>query len=307
MEYPPSEEMGDIAFPCFSLAKTFRKAPPVIAAELGDKMETDELIEKIEPNGPYINFFINKPHLVKNAITEISSKGANYGKDTIGLGKTVIIEYSSPNIAKPFGIGHLRSTVIGAALRNIYNHLGFNVVGINHLGDWGTQFGKLLYAFKEWGDEKKLKADPIGHLFELYVKIHKEEEADPGLADKTRAEFKKLEGSEPVNIALWKMFSEFSKSEFDRIYKMLGIEFDSQVGESFYVDKMKDVESNLEKASLLKESQEATIVDLEKYDMPPMLIRKSDDTSLYATRDLAAARVRKENYYFHKMCYVPVV
>jgi len=304
LEFPPSEDMGDLAFPCFLLAKSMRKAPDIIAEELKNKIENDNMIDRAVAAGPYVNFFINKSHLISTVIEQISNEGYDYGKSDEGSKKTIIIEYSSPNIAKPFGIGHLRSTVIGASLGRIYEHLGYRVISINHLGDWGTQFGKLIYAYKAWGDETKLNEDPIKHLYELYVKIHQEEEDNKELAELTRLEFKKLEEGNPENIKLWRRFSDLSRREFQKIYEMLGVYFESDEGESFYMDKISEVEKNLKERDLLKESREAAIIDLEKYEMPPILIRKSDDTSLYATRDLAAAVYRKKEYNFDKMVYV---
>ncbi|MEE9553125.1 MAG: arginine--tRNA ligase [candidate division Zixibacteria bacterium] len=304
IEMPRSEEMGDLAFPCFSLAKRLRKAPRAIAADLQSSIAPVDPVERIEANGPYLNFFFRHASLIGDVISEILDRGDDYGKSDLGAGKTVVVEYSAPNIAKPFGIGHLRSTVIGAALNRIYTHLGYDVVGINHLGDWGTQFGKLLYAYKQWGDESKLEADPISHLYDIYVKINQAEEKDPELVKATRAEFKKLEDGDPENTSLWKRFSDLSKDEFGKIYDMLGVKFDSDAGESFYIDKIPETEKKLRDAGLLSESREATIVDLEKFNMPPVLVRKSDDTTLYATRDLAAAIYRKKTYNFHKMIYV---
>ena len=304
LEMPPSEEMGDLAFPCFSLAKSMRRAPQSIALDLRDKIGTDDLIGRLEAAGPYVNFYMNKSHLISTVVDQISKEKYDYGKSYAGSGKTVIIEYSSPNIAKPFGIGHLRSTVIGASLKKIYEHLGFRVVSINHLGDWGTQFGKLIYAYRTWGDENKLNEDPIGHLYELYVKVHQAEENNSEVAQLTRLEFKKLEEGDAGNLELWKRFSDLSRNEFRKIYRMLGVAFDSEHGESFYTDKIPGVEENLRKRDLIEESREAIIIDLEKHGMPPILIRKSDDTTLYATRDLAAALYRKEKYRFDKMIYV---
>ncbi len=304
LEYPPSDQMGDLAFPCFSLAKSLRKSPKVIAEELKDKFPSDQLIEKAETAGPYVNFFVNKSHLISNVLKQINSEKANYGKSDIGSGQTIAIEYSAPNIAKPFGIGHLRSTVIGASLKRIFEHLGYKTIGINHLGDWGTQFGKLVLAYKKWGDDSKLAENPIGHLYEIYVKIHQAEEKDEKIAEQTRAEFKKLEQGDSENLSLWKKFSDLSKKEFGKIYKILNVSFDYDMGESFYIDKIPGVENSLENSGLLKKSRQATIVDLEDYGMPPVLIKKSDDTSLYATRDLAAAIYRKETYNFDKMVYV---
>ena len=304
LEMPPFEEMGDIALPCFFLAKKYKKAPNAIAAELAGEIIPDDIIFGVEAKGPYLNFSLNRTAVISISLSEILRKKEDYGKSLDGQGKSIVIDYSSPNIAKPFGIGHLRSTVIGAALKRIYQYQGYNVVGINHLGDWGTQFGKVILAYKLWGDEKKLNENPIEYLYELYVKIHQEEENDPKLAEKSREEFKKLENSDSENYKLWERFSDLSKQEFDKIYKMLDVEFESVAGESFYNDKIAEVQRKLEKAGLLKESKEAIIIDLEKYDMPPMLVKKSDDTTLYATRDLAAAIYRKENYNFHQMLYV---
>jgi arginyl-tRNA synthetase len=304
LEFPPSDDMGDLAFPCFTLAKSRRKAPKAIAEELSRGIEKDGLIERADAAGPYVNFFINKNHLISTVVDQIMTAQDDYGKSDEGAGKTVLIEYSSPNIAKPFGIGHLRSTVIGASLKRIYEHLGYETISLNHLGDWGTQFGKLIYAYKTWGDESKLDKDPIKHLYELYVKVHQQEENDSGIADQTRSEFKKLEDGDSDNIAMWNRFSDLSKREFSKIYDLLGVSFDSEQGESFYIDKITSVEKDLKKAGLLKESREATIIDLEKYDMPPILLRKSDDTSLYATRDLAAAIYRKQEFNFDSMVYV---
>jgi len=304
IEIPPSEDMGDFAFPCFTLAKTMRKAPVGIAAELSGKLATDKLVERIEPNGPYLNFFLNKPHFIASVIDDISSAGDSYGSSDVGSGKKIVLEYSSPNIAKPFGIGHLRSTVIGAALARVYKHQGYDVVSINHLGDWGTQFGKLLYAYDQWGDDAELEANPIEHLYNIYVKVHQEEESNPDVEAATRKAFRDLEDGDTHYSDLWKRFSELSKKEFAKIYNMLGVKFDSDAGEASYIDKIPATEKLLEDKQLLKESREATIVDLEKFGMPPMLIRKSDDTTLYATRDLAAAIFRQHNYSFHKMIYV---
>ena len=304
IEVPPSEEMGDLAFPCFSLAKILRKSPADIARDLQSGLTSDDLIERIEAKEAYLNFFFVKNALMADVISEILQADKDYGKSGVGSEKTIVIEYSSPNIAKPFGIGHLRSTVIGAALKRIFRHLGYKVVGLNHLGDWGTQFGKLLYAFRNWGNESELQRKPIEHLYDLYVKIHQQEEKDPALLESTRAEFRKLEEGDPESLALWKRFSDLSKREFEKIYDMLGTEFEGDAGESFYIDRIPETENILKDASLIMESRDATIVDLEKYGMPPMLIRKSDDTTLYATRDLAAAIYRKQEYDFNEMVYV---
>lgn len=304
IETPPSDEMGDLAFPCFSFAKTMKKSPPSIAEDLQRKLRPAGPFEKITAAGPYLNFHLDHGVFIAEMIAEIRKAGDRYGGSDIGAGKTIVLEYSSPNIAKPFGIGHLRSTVIGAALKRIYGHLGYKVVSINHLGDWGTQFGKLLYAYKHWGDHKKLEAEPIEHLYDLYVRIHQEEENNPPLEAATRNEFKKLEAGDEENLGLWKEFSQLSKREFGKIYDLLGVEFDSDAGEAFYIDKIDKIEGMLRDSKLLSRSQDATIVNLEKFNMPPMLVRKSDETTLYATRDLAAAIYRKREFEFDKMIYV---
>lgn len=304
IESPPSEDMGDLALPCFHLARALKKSPVAIAAELAGKMTTTEFIEKVEAKGPYLNFFLRREKIAGEIIREVRARGKDYGKSDIGLGKTIAIDYSSPNIAKPFGIGHLRSTVIGAALKRIFLFQGYNVVGINHLGDWGTQFGKVILAYKLWGDDGKLQENPIEHLYDLYVRIHQEEEKDPSVIDKAREEFRRLEGADRENHALWKRFSDLSNREFDKIYALLGVQFEATAGESFYNDKNARVEELLRDKGLLKESREATIVDLEEFGLQPMLVKRSDDATLYATRDLAAAIYRRETYNFHKMLYV---
>jgi arginyl-tRNA synthetase len=304
LETPPSDEMGDLALPCFHFSKTMRKSPAAIAIDLATKFSPDDVIDRVAANGPYLNFFLRRDKVISEVLAEISQKKCDYGKDEEGVGKTVVIDYSSPNIAKPFGIGHLRSTVIGAALKRIFEHRGYKVVGINHLGDWGTQFGKVILAFKLWGDEEKLQQNPIEYLYDIYVRIHQEEEKDPTLVARTREEFKRLENGDPENRALWKRFSDLSKQEFDKIYNILGINFESVAGESFYNDKTAQTENLLAQSGLLSQSREATIIDLEKFGMPPLLVKKSDETTLYATRDLAAAIYRRETYKFDKMLYV---
>lgn len=296
--------MGDLALPCFQLARALKKSPSAIASDLAGRMESDHLISRVEAKGPYLNFFLERTEVVRQVLGEICSSGAEFGKSGIGRGMTIVIDYSSPNIAKPFGIGHLRSTVIGAALKRIYQHQGYTVVGINHLGDWGTQFGKVILAFKLWGDEERLAENPIEHLYNLYVRIHQEEENNPELEARGRDEFRKLEGGNPENLALWTRFATLSRREFEKIYAVLGIEFEATAGESFYNDKIGGTEAILEDLSLLRRSREATIIDLEKFGLPPMLVKKSDDTTLYATRDVAAAIYRKETYDFNKMLYV---
>ncbi|SHH24491.1 arginine--tRNA ligase [Tepidibacter thalassicus] len=304
IEVPPNKDMGDYAFPCFKLAKIFRKAPNLIAQELCDKIEKTDYIQKIEVAGAYINFFIDKSSLAKSVLTEVLNKKDDYGKTNVGEGKTVIVEFSSPNIAKPFHIGHIRSTVIGNALYKVYKALGFNTVRINHLGDYGTQFGKLIVAFKRWGDEEEVKKAPIKTLLKLYVKFHEEAENEPSLDEEARMWFKKLEEGDKEATELWQWFRDVSLQEFNKVYDMLGIEFDSYAGESFYSDKMPRVINIMKEKGIIKESKGAQIVDLEEYNMPPALITKSDGSTLYLTRDIAAAIYRKETYDFYKNIYV---
>ncbi|MFT9496839.1 arginine--tRNA ligase [Anaerosolibacter sp.] len=304
IEIPPNPQMGDFAFPCFKLAKEFRKAPNIIAQEIAEKLGGIELFEKVENAAAYVNFFINKSIFAKSVIGEVFDKKENFGASDMGENKKVIVEYSSPNIAKPFHIGHIRTTVIGHAIANIYEYLGYDVITINHLGDYGTQFGKLIVAFKSWGDAKEVEAEPIPALLKLYVKFHEEAEKNPELEDEARAWFKKLEEGNEEALKLWQWFRDESLKEFSRVYDMLGIEFDSYAGESFYSDKMPRVLEMMEEKGLLKESKGADIVDLEPHGMPPALIRKSDGSTLYITRDIAAAIYRKEHYDFYKNIYV---
>lgn len=304
IEIPPNKDMGDYAFPCFKLAKAFRKAPNMIANDLAEKMEKNDLIEKVETAGAYINFFIDKSSLAKSVVTEVLEKKEDYGKTNIGEGKKVIVEFSSPNIAKPFHIGHIRTTVIGNALYKAYKALGFDTVRINHLGDYGTQFGKLIVAFKRWGDEEEVKQAPIKTLLKLYVQFHDEAEKDPSIDEEARMWFKKLEDGEEEAVKLWKWFKDASLEEFNKVYDILGIEFDSYAGESFYSDKMPRMIDIMNEKGILKDSQGAKIVDLEEYNMPPALITKSDGSTLYLTRDIAAATYRKETYDFYKNIYV---
>lgn len=304
LEVPPNTDMGDYAFPCFKLAKQFRKAPAIIANELIEKMEKPEFIQKIETQGAYINFFTEKSIYVKEVLSNILEKKEQYGQDEIGTGKTVVIDYSSPNIAKPFHVGHLRSTVIGNALYNIYKALGYHCVGINHLGDWGTQFGKLIVAYKKWGSKEKIEQDGIQELMNIYVKFHDEAEKTPELNDEARLWFVKMQDGDEEALALWKWFYEISMKEFERVYEMLGIHYDAYTGESFYNDKMEAVVEELKQKKLLKESEGAMIVDLEAEKMPPCLIIRKDGGTLYATRDITAALYRKKTYDFDKCIYV---
>ncbi|MBW4829747.1 MAG: arginine--tRNA ligase [Clostridiaceae bacterium] len=304
IEVPPSYEMGDYAFPCFKLAKIFRKAPNFIAEDISNKIQENPYFEKIENVGPYVNFFIDRAVLAETVLEEIKNEKERYGSSDIGKDKTVIVEYSSPNIAKPFHIGHIRTTIIGHALYRIYSFLGYDTVAINHLGDYGTQFGKLIVAYKKWGERSIIEKDPINELLKLYVKFHEEVEKEPNLDDEARKWFKKLEDGDDEAVELWKWMRDISLEEFNKVYDMLGIEFDSFTGESFYSDKMPKVVEDLQDKSLLVKSEGADIVDLEPYNMPPALIRKSDGSTLYITRDIAAAIYRKEHYDFYKNIYV---
>ena len=303
LEKPKSADHGDIAFPTFALAKAFRKAPQQIATDLGTKI-TDPLIAKIDVVGPYLKFFLNKESVSSTVLKEVLDAGTTYGNQSIGLGQTIPIDLSSPNIAKPISMGHLRSTVIGNSIANIAEKLGFKPIRINHLGDWGTQFGKLIVAYKLWGNEESVKAEPINELLRLYVKFHAEAEEKPELDDEARAWFKRLEDGDEEAVALWKWFREESLTEFNHIYKLLGIEFDSYNGEAFYNDKMDEVLDLLEEKHILTVDNGATIVDLEKYNLNPALIRKSDGATLYITRDLAAALYRHRTYNFAQSLYV---
>ena len=299
LEIPPNSELGDYAFPCFQLAKIMKKNPVEIAKEISKKIPISKEIERIEARGPYINFFLNKKLLAKNTLNEILKKKDKYGSSKKGKGKTIAIDMSSPNIAKPFGIGHLRSTIIGNSIANIAKFTGFKPVRINYLGDWGTQFGKLITGYKKFGDEKKLKKNPINHLLELYVKVNN----SPELEQESRDWFRKLEEGNKEALILWKRFKELSIKEFNEIYKLLRVKFEVISGESFYNNKMDSTISELEKKGLLKESEGAKVVDLEKYSLGTCLIKKSDGTTLYATRDITAAIDRYKKYKFSKMFY----
>lgn len=304
LEVPPESKLGDYAFPCFQLAKTMRKAPPMIASELLGKIDKGEIIDRIEAVGGYLNFFLNKSAYMAAVLKDIGAAGGKYGASDMGKGKTVVVEFSSPNIAKPFHVGHLCSTVIGSSVEKIYRYLGYKTERVNHLGDWGTQFGKLISAYKRWGNEEALQKESIKELLRIYVKFHDEAEKQPQLEDEAREYFKKLEDSEPETVAMWKRFMDLSLMEFKKIYDTLGIEFDSYAGESFYSDKMDEVVKILDEKGLLEESQNARVVNLEDLNMPPCIIVKSDGASIYATRDLAAALYRKRTYDFDKCIYV---
>ncbi len=304
IEIPPSYNMGDYAFACFRLAKTFRKAPNLIAEELANKLDGGNYFEKIENVGPYINFFINKTKLAETVIDNIKTKGEKFGSTNIGQGRKALVEFSSPNIAKPFHIGHIRSTVIGNSLFKIFKFQGFDTLALNHLGDYGTQFGMLIAAYKKWGDMKVIEADPINELLKLYVKFNEEAEKDESLRDEARYWFKELEEKNEEALELWQWIRDVSLKEFNKVYDLLNIKFDSYAGESFYSDKMPKVIEEMEDKGLLQESKGALIIDLEEYDMPPALIKKSDGSTLYTTRDIAAAIYRKEQYDFYKNIYV---
>ena len=304
IEVPPNKEMGDFAFPCFKLAKVFRKAPNMIAADLAENIEDNSAISKVMPLGGYVNFFVNKSQLAETVINDVLTKKEKYGHTDLGQDKAVVIDFSSPNIAKPFHIGHIRTTVIGNALYKIYDSQGYNVVRVNHLGDYGTQFGKLIVAFKLWGSKEAVEANPIPELLKLYVKFHDEAEQKPEMEDEARAWFTKLENGDEEAKALWQWFRDESLKEFARVYDLLDIEFDSYAGESFYSDKMDVVIEQLKDKKLLVQSQGTNVVDLEEYNMPPALITKNDGSTLYMTRDLAAAIYRKNTYDFDKCIYV---
>jgi len=304
IEIPPSYDMGDYAFPCFRLAKSFRKAPNIIAQELAEKIGIGEYFEKVENAGSYLNFFINKEKLTETVLEEISQRKESYGAQDIGKGRNIIVEFSSPNIAKPFHIGHIRSTVIGNSLYKICKFLGFNAIAINHLGDYGTQFGMLIAAYKKWGNKEVIENDPINELLKLYVRFNAEAEKDESLKDEARYWFKELENGNEEAVELWQWIRDVSLKEFSRVYNLLNISFDSYAGESFYSDKMGRVLDELEEKGLLKESEGAKIVDLEEYGMTPALIKKKDGSTLYITRDIAAAIYRKEHYDFYKNIYV---
>ena len=303
IEVPKYANQGDLAFPAFTLAKVLREAPQAIATEIVEAV-SDKHIARAEAMGPYANFFLERSAFADEVLKEVLELGEHYGDWDYGQGRKVVIDMSSPNIAKPMSMGHLRSTVIGNAIANLEKKVGYKPIRINHLGDWGTQFGKLIEAYKLWGSEELVKADPIAELIKLYVRFHEEAELDPTLDDKGRAWFKKLEDGDAEAVRLWEWFRSESLKEFNRVYDLLGVTFDSYNGEAFYNDKMDVVVDMLEDANLLKVDNGATIVDLEKYDLPPALIKKSDGATLYMTRDLAAANYRKNTYDFAKCIYV---
>lgn len=304
LETPPNPEMGDYALPCFRLAKSLRKAPPVIAADICANITLPYGISRAEAAGGYVNFFSDNAAFAKAVLERVQKEGSRYGASAVGTGKNICIDYSSINIAKPFHIGHLSSTVIGHSLYRIFEHLGYNCIGINHLGDWGTQFGKLIVAYKKWGDRAVVEQGSIRALLELYVKFHDEAEKDDSLNDEARYWFRQIEDGDPYAVELFTWFKELTLKEVGRIYDMLGITFDSYAGESFYNDKMDAVVEELQTKNLLKLDQGARIVDLEAYNMPPCIILRKDGATLYATRDIAAAMYRKKTYDFAKCLYV---
>ena len=304
IETPQDQKMGDYAFPCFKLAKVLRKAPPLIAKDIADAISENDIFEKVEQVNAYVNMFISREEFVEEVLEEVMEKGDEYGRSNVGEGKPVIVEFSSPNIAKPFHIGHIRSTVIGNSINLLWDAMGYKVTRINHLGDYGTQFGKMIVAYRHWGNEEDVRREPIKTLLHYYTKFHEEAEKDPSLDDEARETFAKLEQGGKEETELWQWFRDESLKEFTRVYNMLGIEYDSYAGESFYSDKMPAVVQELKDKNLLVESNGAEIVDLEPYGLTPAPILKSDGSTLYITRDLACAKYRKATYDFYKNIYV---
>lgn len=302
IEIPPRAELGDFAFPCFRLAKTMHKAPNMIASELKSSIGDIDYIDDIQVQGAYLNFYINKKLYAKNMIDAALSD--DFGSSDKGRDKVICIDYSSPNVAKNFHVGHLRTTIIGNSLYKIYSKLGYKVIRINHLGDWGTQFGKLIVAYKKWGSKEAVEQNGIAELMSLYVKFHDEADSNPELMDEARAWFSKMEQGDEEALSIWQWFKDISLIEYKRTYDLLGMDFDYYLGESFYRDKCQNVVDRIKNAGLLKESEGAMIVDLSEYDMAPCIITKKDGSSIYATRDLAAVFYRKETYHFSKCLYV---
>ena len=305
IEIPPNSDLGDYAFPCFKLAKSLRKAPPVIASEIKEEIKLDDgSIEKIEIVGGYLNIYINKASLAETVLKEVAQQQEKYGSSNIGMGKNVVIDYSAPNIAKPFHIGHLRSTVIGGALYKIYNFLGYNSVGINYLGDWGLQFGKVMAGYDMWKDEYDFSQSEIQAILKIYVRFCQEEKEKPELTELAREYFKRLEDGEEKEVETWKWIRRISLENYQKTYNLLNSKFDSYNGESYYNDKMNAVVDELREKGLLKESEGAQVVDLSEYDMPPCIIITSAGTTIYATRDLASLKDRINKYDFDKAIYV---
>ena len=303
LEYPPDREMGDLALPCFRFAKILRKAPAMIASQIAERLSIPEIEKAVAVNG-YLNIYVSDTYYSQSVLPEIIEKEKDYGKGSQGKGKTVVLDYSSPNICKPFHIGHLGTTVIGHSIKLLHEFAGYNCVGINYLGDWGTQFGKLITAYRKWGSRDAVEEGGIDVLVDLYVKFHEEAEKDESLNDVARAEFHKLELGDEENTELWKWFKQISLAEYEKTYKQLGITFDSYNGESFYTDKMPAQVQILRDKNLLKIDDGASIVDLSEYNMQPCLILKRDGSTLYPTRDIAAAVYRKQEYNFDKCVYV---
>lgn len=302
-EYPPDSSVGDLALPCFKLSRSLKKAPPIIASTIAGAIVEDERFSAAATGG-YLNFKISDKYLSKTLLPKVEREGVKYGSSDIGKGKTVVLDYSSPNVSKPFHIGHLGTTVIGHSLKLIHQFAGYNCVGMNHLGDWGTQNGKQIVAFRKWGSREEVEKGGIDELVRLYVKFHEEAEKDPSLNDEAREAFTSLEKGDPECIELWKMFIDISMKEYQKTYSQLGITFDSYNGESFYVDKVPSQVERLRKRGLLKIDDGATIVDLSGYDMPPCFILKRDGSTIYHSRDIAAAAYRKDTYDFEKCIYV---
>lgn len=303
IEIPPKPEMGDFAFPCFRLAKSYHKAPPMIAQDLKESIGDQAFLSEIKVIGGYLNFYVDKAQYAQQIIDKYNN-ATDYGCSDQGKDKTICIDYSSPNVAKNFHVGHLRTTIIGNSLYKIFSKLGYKVVRINHLGDWGTQFGKLIVAYKKWGSREAVEEKGIEELMDIYVKFHEEAEKDDSLNDEARAWFLKMEQGNEEALEIWQWFRDISLKEFMRVYNILGMEFDSFAGESFYRDKTADVIKRLTDDGLLKESQGAMIVPLDEYDMPPCIVAKKDGSSIYATRDLAAILYRKATYNFDRCLYV---
>ncbi len=304
IEIPRDPRWGDYAFPCFSLAKVKRKAPHLIAREIARKFQPGRLLSECTLESAYLNFRIRREAWGKIILERVWGEGETYGQSPEGKGKTVLVEFSSPNIAKPFHVGHLRSTIIGHSLGEIYERLGYPVVRLNHLGDWGKQFGEVITGFKHWGSPDELEAQPLKHLFEVYSRFHSESEAQPPLHEEARAWFKKLEEGDPEARQLWGRFREISIAEFKRLYRFLGVSFDSYDGESFYQDRLAELVERLRGSGLLVESQGAWIIPLDAYQLPPALILKKDEATLYLTRDIAAAEYRFQRWNFEKLIYV---
>ena len=305
IEIPPKSDMGDYAFPCFKLAKVLKKSPVMIATEIREKISPDEYIEKIEDKAGYLNFYINNEQLVKEVLSEINTEKENFGKSNEGNGKNIVIDYSSPNIAKPFHIGHLRTTLIGSALYKVYKYLGYNTIGVNHLGDYGTQFGKMIEAYKMWGTEYDLTEDPINKMVDMYVRINNLCKEDEQVLENCRENFRLLENGDKYCTDLWNQFKDLSLKEFDKIYDVLDVKFDSLNGEAFYADKTDEVIKILEEKGKLTDSEGAKIVDLTDAGIEtPCIIQKANGSTIYATRDLAAILYRARTYDFDRCLYV---